>query len=271
MNGVVDHRSKCNSWCNPRGSGAGVRSTADVANRSLVDAYFWLKTPGESDGCTQTLPEGGTCPRFDADCGAGDALGSRPGEPRSPEAGRWFDYQVKELAKNANFEAPPTVSQPPNRGDDDDSENGNHGNSGTTTTRASITVPNSDHNGNDGTCSAAFGQCGGKNWNGPTCCESGCHCRSEGEWYSQCAPPAGSHRCAGTIMFDEQVQEGPVVGGVARTVSPNLLMACVAMMFVMGASLVAFKLRRLRQQPSCDGKGIPQLLSSHEEDVEGLQ
>jgi len=70
-NGIVDHRSKCNSWCNPRGSGAGVRSTADVANSSLVDAYFWLKTPGESDGCTQTLPEGGTCPRFDADCGAG--------------------------------------------------------------------------------------------------------------------------------------------------------------------------------------------------------
>merc|ERR1712110_456272 len=102
-------------------------------------------------------------------------------------------------------------------------------------------------------------------------CETGCQCRSEGEWYSQCAPPAGSHRCGGTIMFDEQVQEGPLVGGVARTVSPNLLMACVAMMFVMGASLVAFKLRRRRQQPSCDGKGIPQLLSSHEEDVEGLQ
>merc|ERR1712032_1787434 len=29
----------------------------------------------------------------------------------------------------------------------------------------------------DGTCSAAFGQCGDKNWNGPTCCQSGCQCR----------------------------------------------------------------------------------------------
>jgi len=145
------------------------------------------------------------------------------------------------------------------------------GHSRITTTTVAVSGGGGGQDGIDGTCSAAFGQCGGKNWNGPTCCETGCHCRSEGEWYSQCAPPAGSHRCGGTIMFDEQVQEGPVVGGVARTVSPNLLMACVAMMFVMGASLVAFKLRRRRQQPSCDGKGIPQLLSSHEEDVEGLQ
>jgi len=124
--------------------------------------------------------------------------------------------------------------------------------------------------GADGTCSAAFGQCGGKSWNGPTCCESGCHCRSEGEWYSQCAPPAGSHRCGGTIVFDE-VHDGPLVGGVASAVSPNLVMAGVAMMFVMGASLLAIKLRRRRQQLSSDGRGVPQLLSPHEEDMEGLQ
>jgi len=257
-NGVVDHRSKCNSWCNPRGSGAGVRSTADVTNRSLVDAYFWLKTPGESDGCTQTLPEGGTCPRFDADCGAGDALGSRAGEPRSPEAGRWFDYQVKELAKNANFEAPPTVSQPPNSGDDDDSENGNHGNSGTTTTRASVTDPNSDHNGNDGTCSAAFGQCGGKNWNGPTCCESGCRCRHEGEWYSQCEPPAGNHMCGGGMIVMDEVQESTLVEAIGSATSSNVVMAGVTMMLVTGA-LVAIKLRKQRQQPA------------YEEDVEAVE
>jgi len=94
-----------------------------VANSSLVDAYFWLKTPGESDGCTQTLPEGGTCPRFDADCGAGDALGSRAGEPRAPEAGHWFDHQVKELAAKANFE-PPSGSSPPTSGGS--SGSGNH-------------------------------------------------------------------------------------------------------------------------------------------------
>ena len=59
---------------------------------------LWLKTPGESDGCTQILPDGATCPRFDADCASQDSLGSWPGEPRAPEAGQWFDYQVKQLA-----------------------------------------------------------------------------------------------------------------------------------------------------------------------------
>ena len=28
-----------------------------------VDAYFWLKTPGESDGCTALLPDGTRCAR----------------------------------------------------------------------------------------------------------------------------------------------------------------------------------------------------------------
>jgi len=107
--------------------------------------------------------------------------------------------------------------------------------------------------GQGGTCSAAFGQCGGKNWNGPTCCESGCHCQSVNEWHSQCEPPAGFNSCGGTIMFDEQVQDGPLLGGVASAVSPNLVMAGVAMIFVMGASLIAVKLRRLRPQPSSDG------------------
>ena len=91
-------RSQCKNWCNVRNAGVGhVASTAtDVPD--VVDAYFWLKTPGESDGCTQILPDGATCPRFDADCASQDSLGSWPGEPRAPEAGQWFDYQVKQLA-----------------------------------------------------------------------------------------------------------------------------------------------------------------------------
>jgi len=330
-NGVVDHRSKCNSWCNPRGSGAGVRSTADVANSSLVDAYFWLKTPGESDGCTQTLPEGGTCPRFDADCGAGDAMGSRAGEPRAPEAGRWFDHQVKELAAKANFEAP-SGSSPPTSGGNSGSGNQNtrppnHGGSGdggsgdgcapdTTTncikagccktsghkcwmkdgytafcrssspqgwygheiigsnapnsgetdggsggghSRITTTIAAVQSGGEgDGTCSAAFGQCGGKHWNGPKCCQSGCHCRHEGEWYSQCEPPAGNHMCGGTVILAEQVQESPILEGVGSVGSSNVVMAGVAMMFVTGA-LLAIKLGKRRQQPI------------HEEDMEALE
>lgn len=102
-NGVDDMREDCAHWCNIRGAGAGVRSTSRTAAPEYVDAYYWLKTPGESDGCTEELPEGGTCPRFDADCAGPDSLGSEPDEPRAPEAGRWFEYQVQQLAENAQL------------------------------------------------------------------------------------------------------------------------------------------------------------------------
>ena len=96
-------RSECKNWCNIRDAGVGhVASTAtDVPD--VVDAYFWLKTPGESDGCTEILPDGGTCPRFDEDCASQDSIGSHYGEPRAPEAGQWFDYQVKQLAQFAKL------------------------------------------------------------------------------------------------------------------------------------------------------------------------
>ena len=97
-------RSQCKNWCNIRNAGVGhVASTAtDIPD--IVDAYFWLKTPGESDGCTETLPDGGTCPRFDEDCASQDSIGTDYGEPRAPEAGQWFDYQVKQLAQFANLQ-----------------------------------------------------------------------------------------------------------------------------------------------------------------------
>ena len=40
---------KGGDWCNPPGSGVGLRPTADTGN-DLVDAYLWVKTVGESDG-----------------------------------------------------------------------------------------------------------------------------------------------------------------------------------------------------------------------------
>jgi len=100
-NGVAGMRSDCANWCNIRGAGVGLAATTNTAKPSVVDAYFWLKTPGESDGCSQTLPDGSTCPRFDEDCASQDSISSRPDEPRAPEAGQWFDYQIKQLAQNA--------------------------------------------------------------------------------------------------------------------------------------------------------------------------
>jgi cellulose 1,4-beta-cellobiosidase len=112
-NGVPDERTDCANWCNPRNAGAGIASTAHTANTSLVDAYFWLKTPGESDGCSQTLPDGLPCKRYDSMCGSADSLGTQTGEPPAPEAGMWYDFQVKQLAANAHLSPAPTPPSPP--------------------------------------------------------------------------------------------------------------------------------------------------------------
>ena len=103
-NGAAGMRSQCKNWCNIRDAGVGHVATTATANPDVVDAYFWLKTPGESDGCTQVLPDDSSCPRFDSDCASADSIGSRDGEPRAPEAGQWFDYQIKQLAENARLQ-----------------------------------------------------------------------------------------------------------------------------------------------------------------------
>ncbi|KAL2019000.1 hypothetical protein VTK56DRAFT_10165 [Thermocarpiscus australiensis] len=37
-------------------------------------------------------------------------------------------------------------------------------------------------------CGSVWSQCGGQNWNGPTCCASGSTCVYSNPWYSQCLP-----------------------------------------------------------------------------------
>jgi endoglucanase len=39
-----------NEWCDPPGRAIGTPSTADTGN-PLVDAFLWVKLPGEADGC----------------------------------------------------------------------------------------------------------------------------------------------------------------------------------------------------------------------------
>lgn len=45
-------------WCNPAGRGLGFRPTTNTAD-PLVDAYLWIKTPGESDGACNGAPAAG--------------------------------------------------------------------------------------------------------------------------------------------------------------------------------------------------------------------
>ena len=52
-NGVEDARDNCEAWCNIEGSGLGERPTSDtsgVTGTNDIDAFFWVKIPGESDG-----------------------------------------------------------------------------------------------------------------------------------------------------------------------------------------------------------------------------
>lgn len=88
-NGRGGIRATQGSWCNVHNAGLGERPKAAPA--PLVDAYVWLKTPGESDGTSDP-----TAPRFDAMCKGSDAT------PGAPQAGQWFSSYFVTLAKNAN-------------------------------------------------------------------------------------------------------------------------------------------------------------------------
>ena len=46
-------------WCNPSGRALGTRPTTSTGN-ALVDAFLWIKTPGESDGACNGAPAAGT-------------------------------------------------------------------------------------------------------------------------------------------------------------------------------------------------------------------
>jgi endoglucanase len=76
-------------WCNPPGRGLGLKPTANTGN-DFIDAYLWVKIPGESDGeCTRGLGPGGTT--VDPEWGIVD-----------PGAGDWFDEMALQLVHNAN-------------------------------------------------------------------------------------------------------------------------------------------------------------------------
>lgn len=72
-NGPYDP-TQTDPWCNPPERALGIRPTTNTGN-SLVDAYLWIKIPGESDG---------TC---------------RGG----PSAGSWWSDYALGLAKRANY------------------------------------------------------------------------------------------------------------------------------------------------------------------------
>jgi cellulose 1,4-beta-cellobiosidase len=82
-------RAKWGSWCNVKGAGLGERPRANPMNG--VDAYYYVKPPGESDGVSDP-----SAPRYDAMCSSPDSTTG------APQAGEWFQSFFVTLVKNAN-------------------------------------------------------------------------------------------------------------------------------------------------------------------------
>jgi cellulose 1,4-beta-cellobiosidase len=101
----IDRRAHAGNWCNQTGAGIGERPRANP--QAGVDAYVWIKPPGESDGASQEIPnQDGK--GFDRMCdptyggnerNGNSATGSLAG---APLAGAWFSAQFQELMRNAN-------------------------------------------------------------------------------------------------------------------------------------------------------------------------
>ena len=95
------------SYCNAPGRGLGQHSTANVSV-PLLDAYLWVKTPGQSDGSCNSA---GGARAWDY------SLYTKPGWPTDPvaqslfdplwglddpAAGAWFPQEALDLARHAN-------------------------------------------------------------------------------------------------------------------------------------------------------------------------
>jgi cellulose 1,4-beta-cellobiosidase len=104
----IDRRIHVGNWCNQAGAGIGERPQASP--EAGVDAYVWIKPPGESDGSSELIPVGPDNPDgkgFDEMCDP-----EYQGNPRNnnnpssaldgaPVSGNWFQAQFDELIANA--------------------------------------------------------------------------------------------------------------------------------------------------------------------------
>ncbi|AKZ59296.1 Chitinase [Streptomyces ambofaciens ATCC 23877] len=102
--GRYDRRIHLGNWCNQAGAGLGERPKASPA--AGIDAYVWMKPPGESDGASKEIPndEGKgfdrMCdPTYEGNARNGNSPSGALGD--APVSGHWFSAQFQELMKNA--------------------------------------------------------------------------------------------------------------------------------------------------------------------------
>jgi cellulose 1,4-beta-cellobiosidase len=100
----IDRRIHLGNWCNQSGAGIGERPRAVGANG--IQAYVWIKPPGESDGASSLIAND-QGKGFDRMCDPTYTGNARNGNnmsgalPNAPLSGAWFSAQFQELMKNA--------------------------------------------------------------------------------------------------------------------------------------------------------------------------
>ncbi|MBC7272735.1 MAG: glycoside hydrolase family 6 protein, partial [Streptomyces sp.] len=104
----IDRRTHRGLWCNVNGAGLGQPPQAAPSGYpdSRLDAFLWVKPPGESDGSSTEIPndEGKhldpMCdPTYTAPNAGGNKTGAMEG---APLAGHWFHEQFAMLVRNAH-------------------------------------------------------------------------------------------------------------------------------------------------------------------------
>ena len=102
--GRYDRRIHVGNWCNQSGAGLGERPQANPATG--IDAYVWMKPPGESDGSSSAIPNDES-KGFDRMCDPTYTGNPRNGNsmsgalPNAPLSGHWFSAQFQQLMQNA--------------------------------------------------------------------------------------------------------------------------------------------------------------------------
>ncbi|MDP5275783.1 glycoside hydrolase family 6 protein [Chengkuizengella axinellae] len=105
--GRIDLRDHRGLWCNVNGAGMGLPpqvASGEFENTHL-DAFVWVKPPGESDGASEFIdndegknPDPNCDPEYTDGANAGVPTGAMPD---APLAGHWFHEQFVMLVENA--------------------------------------------------------------------------------------------------------------------------------------------------------------------------
>ena len=101
---AIDRRIHAGNWCNQSGAGLGERPKAAPA--AGIDAYVWIKPPGESDGASTPIAERrgqGLRPDVRPDLRRQRAQRQQHDRRAAERAavGRWFSAQFQQLMENA--------------------------------------------------------------------------------------------------------------------------------------------------------------------------